>query len=120
MVERYDVWRLLKEKRSELDLAVARNVLLQKCEHKGLGRPTVECFLATGALEAAEAYWTRDLAGQVPGSGDLPWGTVAEELEPLLVAFLDEDSTGSDTQRGRSCHESRALARRSTLPDGGD
>ena len=87
----YDAWRLLKEKQSDLDLVVAIRVLLQKCVHKDLGAPTVQRFLAPKVLEAAEAYWSRDLADQIPGVDPPPWGKVVEELRDLLAAFLGGD-----------------------------
>lgn len=93
----YDVWRLLKEKCSDLDLSTARKAFRQKCKHRGLGVPAIERFLLPRALEAAEAYWNRDLAGQVPNRDPPSWIQVVGELEPLLVAFLEQDPEGSGT-----------------------
>ena len=83
----YDVWRLLKEKSDHFDRGTARGVLTAKCRHKGLAAPSVEALLSPTLLDAAAAYWSQDLIGQVPG-GELPdWGTVTADLCPLLKNF---------------------------------
>lgn len=86
----YDVWRLLKEKQEHLDLALARQVLGQKCVHKGLEVSGAAALLSPARLEEARPYWERDLAGQV-SSGALPsWEAVVEELAGLLEEFFAE------------------------------
>lgn len=84
----YDVWRLLKEKADSFDQQIARRVLQEKCKHKNLPDPSVEAFFDQATLEAAAAYWSQDLIGQVP-DGNLPaWDTVTTDLRPLLTRFL--------------------------------
>jgi len=84
----YDVWRLLKEKRDVLDTPLIRSVLVQKCQHKGLGAPTVQAFLVPERLAEAEVYWERDLAAQVPNRMLPEWEKVTEELRELLEVFF--------------------------------
>jgi predicted nucleotidyltransferase component of viral defense system len=85
----YDVWRLLREKADVFDRQTARQVLSEKCQHKGLPAPSVEAFLSPALLEGASAFWSQDLIGQVPGN-DLPsWDRVTADLGQLLTAFFD-------------------------------
>lgn len=84
----YDVWRLLKEKASDFDWQTVRQVLPEKCRHKGLPQPTVEMFLDPTALDEASAYWSLDLIGQVPGASLPSWEFVTTELSQLLDAFF--------------------------------
>jgi hypothetical protein len=89
----YDIWRLLKEKADAVDLQAARQVLNAKCRHKGLPVPTVEAFLSPPLLEAASAFWSQDLIGQVPDQ-DLPsWNTVAADLACCWPACSPEQDT---------------------------
>ena len=57
----------------------------------------IKHFLLPEVLEAVAAYWNRDLAEQVASGDPPPWRQVIGEIEPLLVAFLEQDSKGSDT-----------------------
>ena len=101
----YDVWRLLKEKHEDLDLGTVREVFAQKCAHKGLVVPGPSGFFVPRVLEAAEAYWQRDLSEQVPG-GDLPpWRQVVDELARLLGAFLEGMPRGSAGERTRDAQD---------------
>jgi len=84
----YDVWRLLKEKRAEVDVALARSILGRKLAHKGLGLSDVQVFLNPQYLEAAEVYWERDLAEQVRPQSLPHWAAVVEELEGLLSGVV--------------------------------
>ena len=85
----YDVWRLLKERSKDIDLEVAHKVFWEKCEHKGLPKPTtIAPFLDPQAIEAAAPYWTKDLAEQVPAGSLPPWDEVIGELAQLLESFL--------------------------------
>ncbi len=81
---------MLKEKAAHFDQETARGVLTAKCRHKGLTTPAVEDVLSPTLLDAAAAYWSQDLIGQVPG-GELPdWGTVTSDLCQLLKGFLGQ------------------------------
>jgi len=84
----YDVWRLFNEKASVFDRQMVRRVLGEKCTHKGLPEPRAEAFLSPTLLQAASAYWSQELIGQVPG-GDLPtWETVVADLGKSLAGFF--------------------------------
>lgn len=84
----YDVWRLLKEKASDLDISLARQLLIQKCQHKGLEAPEPRDFLLPQRLAEAKVYWERDLIVQLPG-GLLPdWKAVVGELPELVKVFF--------------------------------
>jgi len=84
----YDVWRLLGEKADVFDRGATRQVLSEKCQHKGLPAPSVEAFLSPALLEGASAYWSQDLVGQMSAE-DLPsWDRVTADLNQLLIDFL--------------------------------
>ena len=85
----YDVWRLLREKAHAFDRQTARQVLSEKCQHKGLPAPSVEAFLSSALLEGASAFWSQDLIGQVPGKYLPSWDRVTADLSQLLTAFFD-------------------------------
>lgn len=84
----YDVWRLLKEKASYLNASLARQLLIQKCQHRGLEAPEARDFLLPQRLAEAEVYWERDLIAQVPRSLLPDWKVVVRELAGLLEAFF--------------------------------
>ncbi len=65
----YDVWVLLKDYKSHFSPERTREILKQKCEHKGIPLPTVDSFLAhqLGALPSFD--------------------TMLTELRPLLQEF---------------------------------
>jgi predicted nucleotidyltransferase component of viral defense system len=84
----YDVWRLLGEKRAAVDASVVSSILMQKCQHEGLGKPTVETFLLPQYLAEAGAYWERDLVEQVAPQLLPDWATVTVELGELLGTLL--------------------------------
>jgi predicted nucleotidyltransferase component of viral defense system len=84
----YDVWRLLKEKDAALDMILVRAALTQKCQHKGLGEPSIRSFLAPKQLGEAEVYWERELTGQVAPQSLLDWRVVTKELAKLLEDFF--------------------------------
>jgi predicted nucleotidyltransferase component of viral defense system len=84
----YDVWRLFNEQAKVFDRQLARRVLGQKCTHKGLPEPHTGAFLSPTLLQAASAYWSQELIGQVLG-GELPtWETVVADLSKLLTDFF--------------------------------
>ena len=61
-----------------------------KCRHKSLTMSSVKDVLSPTLLDAAAAYWSQDLIGQVPG-GELPdWGAVTTDLCHLLKSFLGQ------------------------------
>lgn len=84
----YDVWRLLEEKADSFDRQTARRVLSEKCRHKGFPAPSVEAFLQPALLQAAAAYWSQELIGQVPGEDWPSWETVAADLGKSLSDFF--------------------------------
>jgi len=85
----YDVWRLLKEKADGFDRQTARQLLGEKCRHKGLPPPSVEAFLSPELLKGASAFWSQDLIGQVPARHLPSWARVTADLSQLLTDFFD-------------------------------
>lgn len=84
----YDVWRLLGQKDETLDLPMSRQLLDEKCRHKGIEAPKPSDFFQPTLLQGASAYWSQDLLGQTP-EGTLPeWDAVVEDLEQLIDGFL--------------------------------
>lgn len=84
----YDVWRLLQEKTDHFDPMVVQTVLVQKCAHKGLPAPAVMAFLGPALCENAAAFWSQDLADQMPGVPLPAWDVVQEDLKQLLTELL--------------------------------
>lgn len=77
----YDVWRLLKEKSSSLDLKLLGTVLLKKLSHKGLTITGIHDFLHQD-IGILNQYWENDLEQQIiplPSLDD-----VIEELRAML------------------------------------
>lgn len=86
--ECFTAWRLLKEKASYLNTPLARQLLIQKCQHKGLKAPEARDFLLPQRLAEAEVYWERDLIAQTPGNLLPDWKVVVRELVELLEGFF--------------------------------
>lgn len=72
----YDVWRLLKERSSQLNLELLGTVLAKKLSHKGLFPSAMSNFLPKDP-KAIKRYWEDDLGQQV-------------NPLPSLIAVLDE------------------------------
>jgi len=77
----YDVWRLLKEKSSELDFKLLAQVLFKKLAHKQLSVKNVEDFLPED-IDTLEKYWKSELEPQIIQL--LPLDAVLAELRDLL------------------------------------
>ena len=86
----YDVWRLLKEKKTALDLSLTRSLLEQKCRHKGLEVDDAQAFLRPQHLEEAAPYWERALERQVAPQSLPDWTAVIGELTDSLEQFFTE------------------------------
>jgi predicted nucleotidyltransferase component of viral defense system len=80
----YDVWRLLKEKKTALDLSLTHALLEQKCWHKGLEVAEAQAFLTPQHLEEAGVYWERDLVRQVAPQSLPDWTAVVAGLADSL------------------------------------
>jgi predicted nucleotidyltransferase component of viral defense system len=81
----YDVWRLLKEKSSELDLKVLGNVLVKKLKHKQLTFTSVNDFLPKDT-NTLKQYWATELQQQI---NQLPsMEAVMEELQDMLTNLV--------------------------------
>jgi len=77
----YDVWRLLKEHTSSLDLELLGTVLQKKLSHKNLNVTTVGDFMPRDT-KGLKRYWEKDLGQQIIS---LPsFDEVVEELRGLL------------------------------------
>jgi len=81
----YDVWRLLKEHSSQLNLELLGIVLVKKLAHKGLCLLTMSDFFPTDSREL-KRYWENDLQQQVNPLPALE--EVLEELRDLLDNLL--------------------------------
>lgn len=77
----YDVWRLLKEQRSRVDLKLLGIVLEKKLRHKALTIRTTADFLPEG-VAAIKRYWDNDLSQQVATLPSLE--DVLNELKQIL------------------------------------
>ena len=80
----------MKEKADHFDRQTARGVLTAKCHHKGLTTPAVADVLSPTLLDAAAAYWSRDLIGQVQREALPDWDAVTADICPLLKGFLGQ------------------------------
>jgi len=81
----YDVWRLLKEQRSQMNLELLGVVLEKKLRHKGL-RPTTTADFLPENPAAIKRYWEQDLSQQVTTL--LPLEEVLSELKAMLDSHV--------------------------------
>jgi predicted nucleotidyltransferase component of viral defense system len=81
----YDVWRLLKEQRSRMDLELLGMVLEKKLRHKGLRLRTTADFLPESPA-GIKKYWEKDLSQQVATL--LPLEEVLNELKEILDSYV--------------------------------
>lgn len=77
----YDVWRILKEHSSDLDLKVLSSVLEKKLTHKGLVLHNLGDFLPKD-INGLRQYWEKDLEQQIPSLPSLD--EVLKELRNIL------------------------------------
>jgi predicted nucleotidyltransferase component of viral defense system len=91
----YDVWRLLKEKSSELDFKLLGNVLVKKLMHKHLIIKSINDFLPKD-INTLKQYWASELEQQINQLP--PLDAVIEELQEMLknlvvpyLHYLNED-----------------------------
>jgi predicted nucleotidyltransferase component of viral defense system len=77
----YDVWKLLKEHPSQLNLDLLGTVLTQKLAHKSLYLHSMGSFLPQD-IEGLKRYWEKDLRQQV--SSLPPLEEVLKELQDML------------------------------------
>jgi len=81
----YDVWRLLKEGCSRINLELLGAVLDKKLKHKGLSLRATEDFLPENPA-AIKRYWEKDLRQQVTML--LPLEDMLNELKEMLDSQL--------------------------------
>jgi predicted nucleotidyltransferase component of viral defense system len=81
----YDVWRLLKEQRSQMDLELLGMVLEKKLRHKGLRLTTAADFLPENPA-GIKGYWDKDLGQQVATLP--PLEDVLNELKQMLDSYV--------------------------------
>jgi len=81
----YDVWRLLKEQGSQINLEQLGTVLEKKLKHKGLSLKSIEDFLP-GSPAGIKRYWEKDLSQQVTTL--LPLEDVLNELKEMLNSHI--------------------------------
>ena len=87
----YDVWRLIKEKSSELDFNLLGNVLVKKLKHKHISFTGMDDFLPKDT-NTLKQYWAAELEQQINQLP--PLDAVLEELKYMLknrvVPYLSE------------------------------
>jgi uncharacterized protein len=85
----YDVWRLLKEQSSRLELKLLGTVLLKKITHKNLALRRVSDFLPEDAIKLRR-YWEKDLRQQVSPlpSLDIVLVELQDMLDKLIAPYL--------------------------------
>jgi len=81
----YDVWRLLKEQCSQINLEQLGTVLEKKLNHKGLSLKSIEDFLPESPA-GIKRYWEKDLSQQVTTL--LPLEDVLSELKEMLNSHI--------------------------------
>lgn len=81
----YDVWRLLKEYTSQLNLELLGMVLDKKLAHKGLCLRAINDFLPMDS-RALKRYWEKDLQQQINSLP--PLEQVLQELQAMLDNLL--------------------------------
>ena len=81
----YDVWRLLKEQRSQMNLELLGLVLEKKLRHKVLRLRTTADFLPDNPA-GIRRYWEKDLTQQVAKL--LPLEDVLNELKQMLDSYI--------------------------------
>jgi len=81
----YDVWRLLKEQRYQMNLELLGMVLEKKLRHKGLRLRTTADFLPENPA-GIKRYWEKDLSQQV--ATILPLEDVLKELKEMLDSYV--------------------------------
>jgi len=81
----YDVWRLLKEQCSQINLEQLGTVLEKKLKHKGLSLKSIEDLLPESPA-GIKRYWEKDLSQQVTTL--LPLEDVLNELKEMLDSYV--------------------------------
>lgn len=91
----YDVWKILKEQSSNLDLKLLSTVLLKKVAHKGLILRNINDFLPGDAIGLRQ-YWEKDLEQQINPLP--PFDEALKELRDMLnklvaphLSFMSDD-----------------------------
>jgi predicted nucleotidyltransferase component of viral defense system len=84
----YDVWQLLNEKGDAFDSRTTLRVFREKCRHKGLPEASAQDLLSPIPHQAASAYWSQELIGQIPAGPLPPWTSVTADLNHLLADFF--------------------------------
>jgi len=81
----YDVWRILSEQSSKLNMETLVGVLKNKLTHKGITLNNVDIFLPVD-ISSLKRYWEQDLAQQIPKLPSLD--QVLDELKILLYQLV--------------------------------
>lgn len=81
----YDVWRLLKEQPSRMDLELLGVVIQKILRHKEIGLRTTADFLPQNAA-GIQKYWEKDLSQQVAALP--PLDDVLSELQQMLDIYV--------------------------------
>ena len=63
----YDLWRVLKNYRTTINIDRLVTVLDKKCQHRNVSYKTVECFFTPELTQEAQRYWDSTLSNLVVG-----------------------------------------------------
>lgn len=85
----YDVYLLLKEHANDFSHSQAYDILLKKCEHKKMPKPTLEDFFVPERTEEAAKFWERGLAHQVTNLP--PVNSVIDSLRNLITLVVHKE-----------------------------
>jgi uncharacterized protein len=84
--DHYDLWRILKQLRSEINRSILDRLLRQKCDARGVSFRTLDDFFTEELASEVKKHWAATLAAFVP---DLPpCDEVFNELKELLPSFF--------------------------------
>ena len=81
----YDVWRLLKEQSSNLNINLLGSILIKKIKHKGLIISNINDFLPRD-ITMLKQYWENDMGQQIVSLP--PLDMVIEELYAMLNQYV--------------------------------
>lgn len=82
----YDLWRILSEYRTQLDLANFSGFLREKCAIRGVTFTGPESFFPPAMLAIVEETWEQWLGPLIPGLP--PYMKVIEELRPQVATLF--------------------------------
>ncbi len=82
----YDLWRILTQFRDDLDRSILDDLLLRKCEVRGVSFRRLDDFFAKELVSEARKHWEATLTAFVPDLASS--NQVLTELRELLTVFF--------------------------------